>query len=406
MKKIILFPGTMDSPFFLNEIEYIKKEFEIVKVFTYQGDLKKFEEISKKYKFSYEIIPNIKFSSLFSFNFIKWFFSKAVLKEIKKNFSFTKKGIEKLKYILFYGNFCISSYERINEVLKKIKENKIYFYSFWLSRGAYTISYFKSQNKGSNLIIKTISRAHRYDLYEERNGLNYLPFREYINNNLDKIYFISENGKKYFEEKYNFNSMNKYFVSKLGTENKLSLKKIIKEKEKICIASCSSIIDVKRLDLIIDILSQLNIDFYWVHIGTGELEEKIRKYASKKLKKENYKFLGRIDNSKILQTYIDYDVDYFINMSDSEGIPVSIMEAISLGIPCIARNVGGNPEVVNNEYGLLLNDIKNEYINEFLSLRLQNTKKYQELSINSLEKWKKDYNAERNYIDFFKHIEL
>ncbi len=182
--------------------------------------------------------------------------------------------------------------------------------------------------------------------------------------------------------------------------------KIIKEKEKICIASCSSIIDVKRLDLIIDILSQLNIDFYWVHIGTGELEEKIRKYASKKLKKENYKFLGRIDNSKILQTYIDYDVDYFINMSDSEGIPVSIMEAISLGIPCIARNVGGNPEVVNNEYGLLLNDIKNEYINEFLSLRLQNTKKYQELSINSLEKWKKDYNAERNYIDFFKHIEL
>ncbi len=270
MKKIILFPGTMDSPFFLNEIEYIKKEFEIVKVFTYQGDLKKFEEISKKYKFSYEIIPNIKFSSLFSFNFIKWFFeivkvftyqgdlkkfeeiskkykfsyeiipnikfsslfsfnfikwffSKAVLKEIKKNFSFTKKGIEKLKYILFYGNFCISSYERINEVLKKIKENKIYFYSFWLSRGAYTISYFKSQNKGSNLIIKTISRAHRYDLYEERNGLNYLPFREYINNNLDKIYFISENGKKYFEEKYNFNSMNKYFVSKLGTENKLSL---------------------------------------------------------------------------------------------------------------------------------------------------------------------------------------
>lgn len=406
MKKIILFPGTIDSPFFLNEIEYLKKEFEIIKVFTYQGDLKKFEEISKKYNFSYEIIPNIKFSSLFSFNFIKWFFSKEVLEEIKRNFSFNREGIEKLKYILFYGNFSISSYKKIKKVLKNIEENKIYLYSYWLSRGAYTISYYKNQNQKKNLIIKTISRTHRYDLYEERNKLNYLPFRKYINNNLDKIYFISENGKKYFEEKYKFNSINKYFISRLGTENRLNLKKVIKEKEKICIASCSSIIDVKRLDLIIDVLSQLDIDFYWIHIGTGELEEKIRKYASKKLKKENYKFLKKVDNSKVLQTYIDYDVDYFINMSDSEGVPVSIMEVISLGIPCIARNVGGNSEIINNECGLLLNDIKNEYVNKFLSLRLQNTKKYQELSINSSEKWKKDYNAERNYIDFFKHIEL
>lgn len=406
MKKIILFPGTIDSPFFLNEIEYLKKEFEIMKVFTYQGDLKKFEEISKKYNFSYEIIPNIKFSSLFSFNFIKWFFSKDVLKEIKRNFSFNKKGVGRLKYILFYGNFCISSYKKINELLKKLKENEIYFYSFWLSRGAYAISYYKNQNYKKNLIIKTVSRAHGYDLYEDRNNLNYLPFRECINNNLDKICFISENGKKYFEEKYKFDSVNKYFVSKLGTENKLSLKKIIKEKEKICIASCSSIIDVKRLDLIIDILSQLNIDFYWIHIGTGELEEKIRKYASKKLKKENYKFLGIIDNSKILQTYIDYDVDYFINMSDSEGIPVSIMEAISLGIPCIARNVGGISEIINNECGLLLIDIKADTINEFLNLRLENIKKYQELSKNSLEKWEKNYNAERNYINFFENIEL
>ena len=31
----------------------------------------------------------------------------------------------------------------------------------------------------------------------------------------------------------------------------------------------------------------------------------------------------------------------FINMSDSEGVPVSIMEALSIGIPVIARAVGG-----------------------------------------------------------------
>lgn len=41
-------------------------------------------------------------------------------------------------------------------------------------------------------------------------------------------------------------------------------------------------------------------------------------------------------------------------MSDSEGIPVSIMEAMSFGIPVIARNVGGMSEIVNEENGLLL----------------------------------------------------
>ena len=34
------------------------------------------------------------------------------------------------------------------------------------------------------------------------------------------------------------------------------------------------------------------------------------------------------------------DFDLFVNMSLSEGIPVSIMEAISFGIPIIATNVG------------------------------------------------------------------
>lgn len=41
-------------------------------------------------------------------------------------------------------------------------------------------------------------------------------------------------------------------------------------------------------------------------------------------------------------------------MSLSEGIPVSIMEAISFGIPIIATNVGGNAEIVNDETGVLI----------------------------------------------------
>ena len=44
----------------------------------------------------------------------------------------------------------------------------------------------------------------------------------------------------------------------------------------------------------------------------------------------------------------------FINVSTTEGTPVSIMEAISCGIPVIATSVGGNVEIVQERNGYLL----------------------------------------------------
>jgi glycosyltransferase involved in cell wall biosynthesis len=47
-------------------------------------------------------------------------------------------------------------------------------------------------------------------------------------------------------------------------------------------------------------------------------------------------------------------VDLFINVSSSEGVPVSIMEAMSFGIPVIATAVGGTPEIVSEKTGWLI----------------------------------------------------
>lgn len=47
----------------------------------------------------------------------------------------------------------------------------------------------------------------------------------------------------------------------------------------------------------------------------------------------------------------------FINVSSSEGLPVSIMEACSFGIPIIATNVGGTAEIVQaGVNGILLKE--------------------------------------------------
>jgi len=96
----------------------------------------------------------------------------------------------------------------------------------------------------------------------------------------------------------------------------------------------------------------------------------------------------------------------FINVSETEGIPVSIMEAQSAGIPVLATNVGGTSEIVDQENGFLVpNDFGVENISSLIIDYLNSdssiiyTKR-----VKSYENWNKNYNAQKNYSLFEKEI--
>jgi glycosyltransferase involved in cell wall biosynthesis len=65
-------------------------------------------------------------------------------------------------------------------------------------------------------------------------------------------------------------------------------------------------------------------------------------------------FTGYLPQAQVMNLYRETGFDVFVNVSDAEGLPVSLMEASSAGIPMVATNVGGSNEIVNAANGVLL----------------------------------------------------
>jgi colanic acid/amylovoran biosynthesis glycosyltransferase len=251
---------------------------------------------------------------------------------------------------------------------------------------------------------KSVVRYHGYDLYSDdiRDG-QVQVFQEKIVNELNRAYFISEHGKSYFEEKYP-KFKEKFFISRLGVPDrgraKASLDNILR------IVSCSSVIQVKRLHILAEALKEIDdIEIEWTHFGDGVLLDQIRRLINDLSRNISVTLKGRVKNDEIIKFYRSNPVDLFINVSQSEGAPVSIMEALSFGIPVYATKVGGTPELVSSENGKLL---ESEVSPSDLAaeLKIFFKEKYGDLSIReaAVDSWKKLSNSESNYKKFYLDI--
>jgi glycosyltransferase involved in cell wall biosynthesis len=90
-------------------------------------------------------------------------------------------------------------------------------------------------------------------------------------------------------------------------------------------------------------------------------------------------------------------------VSTTEGIPVSIMEAMSFGIPVIATDVGGTQEIVNKDNGILLHSQLDE-TDLASAIRIAMKEDLWQRKTNALETWRSKYNAPTNYQNFVSEL--
>ena len=402
MNTLIVIAGNASSPFFLNELGFMKKNYDEVYIIDSNHNAALGKWIEAEYGFKYVYFRPYPFSWAGIKRFVAWMKQDSVQEEIASNVTLSIAGIKKWMYILLYGIMSVNGRLIIDQILDA-SEGKVDIYSFWLSRPAYLAAQYNEHR--SEKVCNIISRAHGYDLYFERNPLAYLPFRSFIDQNLDAIYFISEDGKSYYESQYHVQMHAERAISKLGVFEP-EFKKNASNKDEIVIASCSYLVPVKRVDLIIDVIAQLkDMRIKWIHFGDGKLRQQLEKQCADCLMPGQYKFFGSVANQELLKTYQEEDVDFFINLSDSEGVPVSIMEAMSFGIPVIARDVGGNREIVDASNGLLLGAMSKEdmakLIRDFIEKSVCDKAFYRQACMNAALTWDREYNAERNYSELY-----
>ncbi len=243
-----------------------------------------------------------------------------------------------------------------NTIKSNWKSEDITLLSTWFAASAFTAARLKKAFPS----VKAVSLAHSYEILSIRN-----PYVKYMHNRykhkyLDGVFFISHKIREMYlsgigglEEEL----LKKTFVNYLGSI-KVSDKMNVRVPGSFCICTCSRLVPLKRIELLLDAIADWDLcPIKWTHMGDGPLFSTVAARAKDVCDKNpmvSIEFTGRVSNENVKRFYADNPVDLFVNLSEIEGLPISIMEAISYGIPVLATDVGGTCEIVVPETGYLV----------------------------------------------------
>lgn len=272
-------------------------------------------------------------------------------------------------------------------------------YCYWGNDAACLAPLLKRDLPSTPLVV----RFHHGDLYEHLHD-GYLPLRSQVAVSANQLVFISEVGRRYMLDAHPETPEGKTAVFRLGTVGR-PLPPAAPGGDILRIVSCSFISRIKRVEAIARIIARLPMKVEWHHFGEGPDRGAVEKELLTLRSQGQSAFLhGKVENSFILDFYQSVRPALFINFSTSEGVPVSIMEALSAGIPVCAPDTGGVREIVDDACGILLpRDARIEEAASRITafLRTADMSTYRE---NARKKWEERFDAHKNYPAFARFL--
>lgn len=213
---------------------------------------------------------------------------------------------------------------------------------------------------------------------------------------------ISEESKKSFDEYYNMDAPMVYNgVSDYTHSKSLNLRD---NKDQLLFVHPASCQPVKNQQLLFKAFTKLhkeynNIKLYW--LGNNKLDYNLYESLIPEMP-EIAKFVGVVPNVR------DYlaEADAMCLSSKMEGMPMTIIEAFSVGCPSLCTPVGGIVNMIENGVNGMLSEnleVESYYkmLKSFCELTTEQRKQMRDMAKRSFEKYSIE-NSVRGYLDIYK----
>jgi glycosyltransferase involved in cell wall biosynthesis len=177
---------------------------------------------------------------------------------------------------------------------------------------------------------------------------------QFFINHSDSIVCLSNSWKEFIE--FNFSPRKTLIIPNIIEEPKQELIKLKQERSVKIFLFLGYIIKNKGIWLLLEVLKEhkyeINRNAVFHIAGNGETE-RLKKLIREYELNDVVKYIGWISgDNKHLQLS---NSDIYILPSYNEGLPISILEAMSYALPVLSTSVGGIPEIVLKENGILFN---------------------------------------------------
>ena len=400
MRSLVLitseFPYSSGEPFLSNELPYLSQHFERIYIFSING-----KEVDKPMRFIPENAACFPLGNTTSKSkYLKYMVAGLIKPDT--DLRIREFNLKRVAASLYTRGRALSIADQIYDIIARnnLNVDNTVVYSFWFAYQA--VAAWLLSKKLNNVGAKTfaVSRAHGYDLYWERATGGYLPYQDVSLKKLRWCFPCSEYGAEYLLKKYPW-ATEKIRISRLGTKD-YGLNPYNGERTFV---TCCNLEPLKRMKLFADAFCELAKEdkaIKWICIGSGKEEEDIRKIVNSAGVSNQVTMTGRLSNEAVINLYKQEGVMYFCNVSTTEGLPVSIMEAMSFGIPVIATDVGGTSELVDKNNGELIpsNLNKHSLYESLVKHTLIPDAQYNKKRESSRRKWEELVSAESNYKEF------
>ena len=310
-----------------------------------------------------------------------------------------------LHELLFFRRKAEAVLRALNsQALPLLTAEEIVVYSYWFYDAAVAGALFARQLRAAGKRVRLVSRAHGFDAFPERAPHGYLPMRRFLLRQYDEVRPCSPSAARAVKDAFP-GMAGKVRPAFLGTADH-ALPYGSREPE-FHLVTCSYLVPVKRMPLLVQALSEVSLPMRWTHIGGGPQEDEVRAAAQKLPSRIRWEMTGPMPNEKLMRWYAEHPVSCLVNVSSSEGLPVALMEACSFGFPCVATEVGGTPEAVRDGVtGYLLgrNPSPQEIAASLEKLAQLPEEEYRSMCRAARRLWEDKFNAEKNYARFYEDL--